>query len=48
MSGPSSFAFTTYFDERKNVLIDEVHIAAAYTPAEGSKLLGIIRIRIVG
>ncbi len=36
MSGPSSFAFTTYFDERKNVLINEVHIAAAYTPAEGS------------
>ena len=32
----SSFAFTTYFDERKNVLVNEVRVAAAYTPVEGS------------
>ena len=36
MQGPSGFAFTTYFDDRKNVLINEVRAAAAYTPAEGS------------
>ena len=36
MSEPSGFAFTTYFDERKNVLINEIHIVAAYTLAEGS------------
>lgn len=35
MSGPSGFAFTTYFNELKNVLINEVQVAAAYTPAEG-------------
>ena len=36
MQGPSGFAFTTYYDERKNVLINEVRVAAAYAPAEGS------------
>ena len=36
MPEPSSFAFTTYYDERKNVLINEVQVTAAYTPAEGS------------
>ena len=35
MSGPSGFAFTTYFNELKNVLINEVQVAAAYMPAEG-------------
>lgn len=36
MPGPSSFAFTTYYDEWKNVLINEVRAAAAYTPVESS------------
>ena len=36
MPESSSFAFTTYYEERRNVLINEVRVAAAYTPAEGS------------
>ena len=28
MPEPSGFAFTTYYDERKNVLINEVRVAA--------------------
>ncbi|MCY4384135.1 MAG: retropepsin-like aspartic protease [Nitrospinae bacterium] len=36
MPEPSSFAFTTYYDERKNVLVNEVRVAAAYTPTEDS------------
>ena len=29
MQGPSGFAFTTYYDEPKNVLINQVRVAAA-------------------